>query len=148
MDPGVVLQQWQDLASRDPRCTYRQLVDEEANKNLVLTFRGSDDTTAIEAVSEVGRLRIFLVSAMAHSFPLPSASKVLAGGRLADGPKFHALQLTRRLAGEMVLTNPPLDARKSKRKRSEILPILLPRNGLNIVNQALQVMRCRNCTTF
>lgn len=152
MDPEAVLRQWQGLVSRDPRHIDHQLfttlVDGKENRDIALTFRGNDATTVIDAIAKVGRLRIFLASTVAHICPRLSASKVLTGGQLADGPKFRALQLKRRLAGEMDPTNPPFNARKSKRERSQILPILLPKNSLNNVNQVPRVMRCRKCIAF
>lgn len=149
MDPETVLRQWWGLASRDPRYIDHQLfitlVDGKENRDVALTFRGSDARTVIDAIAKVGRLRIFLASAVVHSCPSPSASKVLAGGRLADGPKFRAFQLKRRLAVEMDPNNSSLNARKSELERSQILSILLPKNSLNTVNQVSQAMRCWNC---
>ena len=80
----TILHQWQRLASRSLKsANFRQitnLIDDEENRKVALTFRGGDAATVIDTINKVGQVQHFVPTAEAHSFRF-SMCRAAAEGR-------------------------------------------------------------------
>jgi hypothetical protein len=74
--PGqTTLHQWQHLASQSFKSAHFQqitnLVGDEENRKVALTFRGRDAATVINTIDKVGRVQRFMPTANTHSVRFP-----------------------------------------------------------------------------